>query len=318
MTIGCRSIAADVPSYDPEGAISITMRPNGAVAVTGWAFDRSNLGAPIQLAVFQNGTMTAAPVASGPSLELAPYGVFGKGVDVWLPPVTRSASVNVCVLGLNIGSGQNRWLACSDIDARGTRAVADQSSASSLTVLVNKRTPLSPYNYAPPLWPLSAVGVGGGEALRPEAAVAMRDMVSAAAAQGIGLQVGSGFRSYDTQVSVFNRYVRELGVAGAELISARASFSEHQTGLAADVTAPAEGCAITQCFGATTAGRWVADNAWRFGFIVRYPNGYTSVTGYEWEPWHVRYVGTSVAREMHDGGIPTYEQYLAAAAAPTY
>jgi len=318
VALGCRTVTANPVLYSPEGDIAISMNANGSLSVRGWAFDRSDLGTPIQVAVFQNGSLTAAPFANGPSPELAAYGLPSRGIDLRLPPVSRNTPVEACVIGLNVGSGENRWLRCVSVDPRGTRAVADRASASSLTVLVNKRTPLSPRQYTPSLWPLSVVGVSGGQAMRPEAAVAMRDLVVAAGKQGIGLQVGSGYRSYDTQVAVFDRYVRERGVAAAELTSARPSYSEHQTGLAADVTAPAEGCAIAQCFGGTRAGRWVADNAWRFGFIVRYPNGYTSITGYEWEPWHVRYVGTDVSREMHDGGVPTYEQYLGAAAAPTY
>ena len=154
--------------------------------------------------------------------------------------------------------------------------------------------------------------------MRPDAAVSMRDLVQAAAGSGYGLQVSSAYRSYDTQVAVFHRYVSELGMPGAELTSARPGYSEHQTGLAADVVAVGSGCGIDQCFGSLPAGRWVEANAWRYGFIVRYPNGFTAVTGYEWEPWHLRYVGKDAAREMHDSGIPTYEQYLGAAAAPTY
>lgn len=316
--VGCRRVTAQIVAHHPEGSIGLSMNANGSFTISGWAFDRSDLGRSIQVAVFQNGTLTAAPYAAGSSPQLAPYGVFNKGVDVRIPPVTRSEPIELCVLGLNIGTGDYRWLACGSFDPRGTRAVEDQTSASSFTVLVNKRTPLSPERYSPPLLALSSVGVGGGQALRPEAAYAMRGLVSHAAASGIGLQVASGYRSYDTQVSVFNRYVRERGVAGAELTSARPGYSEHQTGLAADVTAPAEGCSIAQCFGSTRAGQWLAANAWQYGFIIRYPNGYTSTTGYEWEPWHLRYAGSAVAREMHDGGFATYEQYLGAPSAPGY
>lgn len=193
-----------------------------------------------------------------------------------------------------------------------------QASASSLTVLVNKRNPLNPLTYVPPLVSLSSVGVGGGQSMRPEAAWAMVGLVSLARGSGIELQVASGYRSYRTQQSLFANYVSRYGRASAETFSARAGYSEHQTGLAADVWAPAEGCRAQQCFANTRAGRFVADNAWRYGFIVRYPSGYQSITGYIYEPWHLRYVGTAISQAMRNGGVPTYEHYLGASAAPTY
>ncbi|GAA3039002.1 hypothetical protein GCM10010462_27180 [Microbacterium dextranolyticum] len=316
--IGCRDVTASVITYDPEGALRVSMNGNGSINVTGYAFDRSDLGSPIQVGVFQSGTLTAAPVASAASPEMAPYGLGNRGVDVRLPPITRSAPISVCVIGLNIGTGSNQWLVCTDVDPRGTRPVDDQTSAGSLTVLVNKRTPLNPRQYAPPLWPMSALGLGGGEMLRPEAAVAMRDLAGEAGRWGIPLAATSGYRSFTSQAAIHDRFVRQLGRDAAEAISARPGYSEHQTGLAIDVSSPGAGCDLVECFGSTAAGRFVADHAWQFGFIVRYPQGYTGITGYDYEPWHLRYVGRDVAREMHDGGVATYEQYLGLPAAPGY
>lgn len=316
--IGCASVVSTPVAHDPEGSLQVSMNGNGSVNVTGWAFDRSDLGSAIRVGVFQNGVLTAAPIANGPSPALKPYGLPSRGVDLRLPPATRAATISVCVIGINIGTGENRWLTCRDIDPRGTSPVADQYSAGSITVLANKRTPLAPLAYSPPLWGVGAVGLGGGEALRPEAAMAMRDLFADASQWGIGLQVTSGFRSYASQVAVHDRYVREIGRVAAEAISARPGYSEHQTGLAADVSSAGEGCSLEACFGGTAGGRFVASYAWQYGFIVRYPEGYTSITGYDYEPWHLRYVGRDVAREMHDGGIATYEQYLGAPAAPTY
>lgn len=193
-----------------------------------------------------------------------------------------------------------------------------QAGASSLVVLVNKRNPLDPITYVPALVPLARVGVGGGELMRPEAANAMGRMVSAARSSGIQMQVGSGYRSYWTQASLFASYVARDGLVEAETYSARAGYSEHQTGLAADMSSPNEGCYLHTCFGNTKAGQWIAANSWRYGFIVRYPRGYTHITGFIWEPWHVRYVGVEVATAMHNRGIPTYEQYMDSPAAPTY
>ncbi len=131
------------------------------------------------------------------------------------------------------------------------------------------------------------------------------------------LQISSSYRSYSTQVEVYQGWVDSLGQEGADLTSARPGYSEHQTGLAMDVSAPDTGCGL-DCFGDTPQAAWVADNAWRFGFVVRYPQGYTDITGYEWEPWHVRFVGVDLAAAVHDSGQPTLEQYFGLPAAPTY
>lgn len=199
------------------------------------------------------------------------------------------------------------------------RRALDTTSASSIHVLVNKKNKLSPVRYAPKTVTLSSRGVGGyGQSMRPVAADAMATMVKAAKKDGITLQVRSGYRSYATQDSLFNRYVRQSGRAAAETYSARPGYSEHQTGLAADVYSPGYGCELGRCFGDSKAGKWVAKNSWKYGYIVRYPSGKTSITGYIYEPWHVRYVGKDVAKDMHDGGYSTYEEYLGKKAAPNY
>ena len=78
------------------------------------------------------------------------------------------------------------------------------------------------------------------------------------------------------------------------------------------------GCAAIESFGGTPQGAWVAANAWRFGFIVRYEDGYTPITGYEWEAWHLRYIGPELAQVYHDGGFYTLEDFFGLPAAPTY
>jgi D-alanyl-D-alanine carboxypeptidase len=187
----------------------------------------------------------------------------------------------------------------------------------SLSVVVNKLRPLNPLDYEPPLVfvPLPYVNE---PYLRPEASDAAVQMFAAITAEtGLELQISSSYRSYGTQVEVYQGWVNSLGQEGADLTSARPGYSEHQTGLAMDVSAPDSGCGL-DCFGTTPQAAWVADNAWRFGFIVRYPQGYTDITGYEWEPWHVRYVGPDLAAAFHDSGQPTLEQYFGLPAAPTY
>lgn len=183
-----------------------------------------------------------------------------------------------------------------------------------VTVLVNKHHPLCPVDYYPEL---VSVDSTGGE-LRPEAASAMNAMNAALEAEtGLWLFSASAFRSYDTQISTYGGWVEQDGQAVADTYSARPGHSEHQTGLAMDVGASSCGC-TDEPFGYTPEGEWVAQNAWRFGFIVRYPPGYEWMTGYIWEPWHLRYVGQQVAATMHDAGIATLEDYYGTGPAADY
>jgi zinc D-Ala-D-Ala carboxypeptidase len=181
----------------------------------------------------------------------------------------------------------------------------------SIWVVVDKARPLAPLDYAP----ADLVSIGGRQ-LRAEAAQAMDDMVAAAAAEGLRLTVQSAYRSYDYQVNTFRNQVARFGEARAEIQVARPGFSEHQTGLAADVGGG--GCDIESCFATTAEGRWVAANGHRFGYVVRYPDGKQDVTGFKYEPWHVRYVGVTLATEMQRTGVPTLEEFFGLPAAPGY
>mgnify|MGYP000545482999 CR=1 FL=1 len=142
-----------------------------------------------------------------------------------------------------------------------------------------------------------------GNGLTAETVNAFERMRAEAAASGLDLYISSGFRSYATQASIYNRYVANEGVAAADRHSARPGHSEHQTGLTIDLNT------ITTAFGYTAEGRWVAANAHRFGFIVRYPEHKEAVTGYVWEPWHLRYLGVGVAGDVYASGL-TLEEYL--------
>jgi zinc D-Ala-D-Ala carboxypeptidase len=136
---------------------------------------------------------------------------------------------------------------------------------------------------------------------------------------GVQLVAQSGYRSYSVQVRAYQYYVDQLGVAGADLTSARPGFSEHQTGLAMDILDTVSGCSTDGlCFANTAAGQWLAANAWQWGWILRYPADKTQVTGYEYEPWHFRYVGVPLATEMHTAGVETLEEFFGLPAAPDY
>jgi len=189
------------------------------------------------------------------------------------------------------------------------------SQTSSVLVVVNKRRPLSPRSYAPER--LRTVK-GSNQRMRPGAARALEKLLKAAAAAGSPLGVRSGYRSFATQRSVYARWVRAYGKARAERISARAGYSEHQTGLAVDVLARSGAGRTFSSFGRTRQARWVARNAHRYGFIVRYQKGQEEFTGYAAEPWHLRYVGPTLAKDMKKVGSRSLEEHFGLRAAPRY
>ena len=152
--------------------------------------------------------------------------------------------------------------------------------------------------------------------LRAEAAQAVAALRAEAAAAALVIEVQSAYRSFEYQQGLFGTATARFGVAGAELRSARPGYSEHQTGLAVDVGGG--GCDIERCFGDTAEGRWVVANAHRTGFLVRYPAGSEPVTGYQYEPWHLRYVGPELATEMHETGVATLEEFFGLPPAPQY
>ena len=125
----------------------------------------------------------------------------------------------------------------------------------------------------------------------------------------IQLYARSGYRSYNTQVSLYNSYVKNHGQEAADKFSAKPGQSEHQTGLSMDITSDRVNLQLTEDFGETEEGNWVKENAHRFGFIIRYPEGKEDITGYVYEPWHVRYVGEKLAKKVYESGL-TLEEYF--------
>lgn len=196
----------------------------------------------------------------------------------------------------------------------------DQSinSPSSITVVVNKKRPLSPAGFAPSdlRYPQGIVNVNG-QPLRSAAATALERMHGAARSAGLTFTLQSGYRSYSLQSSIYNGYVSREGRASADTHSARPGYSEHQTGLAIDLN-DGGGCALQTCFENTAASRWLKANAYRFGFILRYDAGLQPTVGFTYEPWHYRYVGEKVSRDMKAKGIRTLEDYYGLPKAPSY
>ena len=138
-------------------------------------------------------------------------------------------------------------------------------------------------------------------------------MKSAANAEGVDFDIFSGFRSYNTQKSTYQGWVNKDGQEAADTYSARAGHSEHQSGLAADING------YGQRFDESKATEWMANNSYKYGFILRYPKGKQSITGYVYESWHFRYVGVELATKLYNGGDwITLEEYFGITSEYTY
>lgn len=176
-------------------------------------------------------------------------------------------------------------------------------------ILVNKQHPVS-VNYVPEL-------VSGDYPLQPTADAALRRMMEAASKEGFHLVRSSAYRSYTYQEQLFNSYSAAHGAEAANMFSAHPGESEHQTGLAVDLTAPDQPeTSFEESFGDTPAGKWLAANCYLYGFILRYPKDKTNITGYIYEPWHFRYVGDDVALQFGPNTTLTLEEYLGVADRP--
>lgn len=156
-------------------------------------------------------------------------------------------------------------------------------------ILVVNKTYSLPSDYAP--------------GIDPEAQAAFNKMQSDAAAEGLNIYISSAFRSYEYQSGLYQRYSDRDGKAAADRYSARPGHSEHQTGLAFDLNT------IDSSFADTDEGKWVAENCYKYGFIIRYPEGKEDITGFIYEPWHIRYLGEETAKSVYDSGL-TLEEYL--------
>nr|WP_246569930.1 D-alanyl-D-alanine carboxypeptidase family protein [Lentibacillus saliphilus] len=145
--------------------------------------------------------------------------------------------------------------------------------------------------------------------LRKVAADALEALFAEADQAGITLFAQSGYRAYSTQVFLFNRYAEKHGVEEANKFSARPGESEHQTGLTMDVTSESVDFRLVTDFGETPEGQWIKEHAADFGFIIRYPEGKEDITLYQYEPWHLRYVGEKTAQEIMNNAL-TLEEYF--------
>ena len=150
----------------------------------------------------------------------------------------------------------------------------------------------------------STYNIGTNNQMRKEAADAFMEMADAAKLDNITIKNASGYRSYQYQVTLYDNYVKRDGKEAADTYSARAGYSEHQTGLVSDINQ------INDAFENTDAFKWLSENSYKYGFILRFPKDKENLTGYKYEPWHYRYVGQEVAKIIHDEDL-TLEEYYA-------
>lgn len=192
-------------------------------------------------------------------------------------------------------------------------SIAVVTNPASVHVLVNKERNL-PSDYVPddlvvPDVPFSFSGDSPKKQMRKEAAAALEKLVAAAAQDDITLKAVSGYRSYNTQRALFDSYAKRDGIEAANRYSAHPGQSEHQTGLTMDISGASVNYALTTELGKTDEGIWLAEHAADYGFIIRYPEGKEHITGYMYEPWHIRYVGVDAAKAVSESGL-TLEEYL--------
>ena len=150
---------------------------------------------------------------------------------------------------------------------------------------------------------------GGAQYLTEETTDALTRLIEAASAAGHEIAVRSAYRSYQEQVFTHDHWVSTLGTEEADRRSARPGHSEHQLGTVVDVTIGSVGWQLEPALGDTPEGRWLKQNAWRFGFVESYPEGEEATTGYRYEPWHLRYIGETHADWMQQTGL-TLTEYL--------
>ncbi|OOP60656.1 peptidase M15 [Arthrobacter sp. SRS-W-1-2016] len=195
------------------------------------------------------------------------------------------------------------------------------SDPASQWVIVNKHRPLTPLQFVPAdlVQPRVQLAVSGeASLLNSTTAAAAEKLFAAATSAGVTLTLASGYRSFQTQTATYNGYASTRGQASADTASARPGFSEHQTGWAFDIGDGGGACSFEPCFADQPAAVWAKANAYKFGFVVRYPWMLNDVTGYYYEPWHLRFIGVEAATDMSKRGIGTLEEYFGLEAAPGY
>lgn len=183
----------------------------------------------------------------------------------------------------------------------------------SYTVLVNREHLISkdyiPGDLVIPNISFSFYGRFEKSYMRQRAAGALEDLFAGAKKKGYTLKGVSAYRSYERQKQIYDNNVRSRGTTQTDKVSAVPGSSEHQTGLSIDVSSDSVGCSIETSFGSTKEGKWLEKNCYKYGFIIRYPKDKTKITGYSYEPWHIRYVGKNLAKYLYKNNLTLEEYY---------
>lgn len=194
------------------------------------------------------------------------------------------------------------------------------SKPDSLWVVVNKQRGISesytPSNLIVPDVALRLDSTEQQMQLSKRAEKDLEQMFATAKQDDVRLIFGSGYRSAALQRQFYDSYVAADGQAAADRYSARPGHSEHQTGLGIDITSPSGNCHLEICWANTPEGRWVQANSYKYGFTLRYQKDKDAITGYQYEPWHLRYVGKSLAGQVKNN--ITLEEFFGLPPAPNY
>jgi D-alanyl-D-alanine carboxypeptidase len=199
-------------------------------------------------------------------------------------------------------------------NAKKIRAIVDDYyKPNSLWIIVNKTHPI-PADYAPSPIKIPDVTTRTDKSddersVRSDITTPLQDMFAQAVTDGHQLMIGSAYRSAALQKTYFDNLAASVGEEAANQAVARPGQSEHQTGLAIDISTLSQQCYLDKCFATTDDGLWLLNNSYKFGFILRYPEGKELITGYQYEPWHFRYVGIDLATALHESNLTLDEAW---------
>jgi len=178
----------------------------------------------------------------------------------------------------------------------------DYSKSNSLWFYVNKQIPIEA-DYVPNNLVVPNLKSSGNLSVRNDSVDLLTKMFRDAEQEGVYLKIASAYRSYSYQTSLFNNLANSVGVEEANKSTALPGHSEHQLGLAVDLDSVSGSCTIGSCFADTNEGSWLSKNSYKYGFILRYPKNKEAITGYEYEPWHFRFLGIDLATALYESKL---------------
>ncbi len=203
-------------------------------------------------------------------------------------------------LNPGMDAGDVVWRVDADLDKHWYEYDISVDTYDDPYIIVNKYRKV-PEDYRPP-----DLTEADGCLMRADTAAAYTEMKTAAAKNGMRIKAVSGYRSVEYQAGLYNRYLSEDSREKVDRYSARPGYSEHHTGMAIDLFGSVDGL---RNFENSPEGLWVREHCWEYGFIIRYTEDIEEVTGYENEPWHIRYVGRAVSEDMKNKGTASFEEY---------